>query len=127
MAEPHTTAAAGSALLGAAIATAIGIPLPALMGALAGSALILSFLPARKDADGNPVGRLRTAGTVGFCTLGGSYGAPLAMAQLSELQGLHFLTALGLAALLQVAIPLLLDKRQAMADWLVGLLPGRKS
>jgi uncharacterized membrane protein AbrB (regulator of aidB expression) len=126
MAEPHTTAAV-SAAVGVAVAAWIGIPLPALMGALAGAALILSFLPPRKDADGNPVKRMRTAGMVGFCTLGGGYGAPWVMTQYTDLQGWMFITAFALAAVLQVAVPLALDQRAELAERLLSFIPRGKS
>lgn len=126
MPEPHTTAAA-SAAAGVAIAAWIGTPLPALLGALAGAALILSFLEPKKDAAGNPVKRVRTAGMVGFCTIGGGWGAPWVIEQYTELHGWLFITAFGMAAVLQLLIPLALDQRTKVAEKLLSFIPGGKA
>lgn len=101
--------------------TYIGVPLPVLLAAFAGAALILSFLPAR---DG---GRARMLGTVILCALAGAYGAPSMAKSVAVFAGSDMLAAFVIAALTQIAVPMLIEKREDIWKWFIGFLPGRKS
>ena len=121
--------ASAASATGAAMALPlnIGLPLPELMAAFAGAALILSFLSPQKDSDSNLLNRRRQVGTIVFCTLAGMWAGPFAAKWLSIEHGSF--AALGvtfaLAALGQVTIPALIAKREAIADWAMSLLPRR--
>jgi hypothetical protein len=109
----------------------LGMPLPVLLAAFAGAGLILSFLPPRVDASGAEAGRLRTLGTVVFCTLLSAYTASRLTAwlagQVSVFEHADMIVAFVAAALWQVTIPLVIADPKGAWDALVGLLPGRKS
>lgn len=109
----------------------VGVPLPLLLAAFAGAGLILSFLPPRTGADGAEASRLRTAGTVAFCTLLSAYSATRLTAWLASDVSLfahaEIMVAFVMAAAWQVAIPLVVADPKGAWNALTGLLPGRRS
>lgn len=89
----------------------VGVPVSVVLAAFLGAAGILSFLPAM------PVKRM--IGTVIFCTSTAIYAGPVVVRKLDWLAGAETFAALALAALLQLALPWLIENRGRIFErWL---------
>ena len=117
--------------------TLMGIGMWTFLLALAGAGLILSFLPPRVDAAGNPATWRRILGTVGFCTiaaaglgtLGIRWAAKWALAEWGiDIAGADPFLAFALGALGQWLIPLAIaEGPKGVVASLRDFLPWRKS
>lgn len=128
--ESGAAAVASVSSAAGAIAAAqldMGLPLPDLMAAFAGAALILSFLAPQRDDIGNPLNRRRQIGTIVFCTLGGMWAGPFGAAWLGIDRGSF--GALGvpfaMAALGQILVPSIIANREPLIKWALSILPRR--
>lgn len=115
--------AAGAVITRDWAVTWLGAPLPVVLAAVAGAALVLSFLPPRVNAQGGRDGRLRTLGTVVFAAFAGIASTPLIASQWPELAGSGPMIGFAAAALVQAVLPLLIERRGDIVTWLLSLLP----
>lgn len=96
----------------------LGVPISVVLAAVAGAGFVLSWLPVM------PIGR--AIGTVFFAAFAAMYGAPQVVKAWPVLDGGILLIALGIAAALQVLMPVLIEKRANIVDWIMARIPGGK-
>lgn len=114
--ETKAAGVAGASVAGVSLSLdLLGVPVSVVLAALLGAGGILSFLPPM------PLGRM--VGTVVFCTSAAVYGGPLVVRYFSWLAGGELLAALGLAAILQLTLPWVIENRTRLIE---RFFPGKK-